>query len=137
MYYRAPLDIWYRAGEYIRADIGKEGDQRKVICVGKEWHRIPSSLFVSDVADIKWIDAGFDGQLPAAFEATHFVNEPYNDRNEGHSTRFVQDVGDTCDYIIDLCEADSVIAEYDVNGYRFWIELLLDLEYSDRFICHF
>ena len=63
MYYRAPLDIWYRAGEYILADIGRVDDQRQMICVGKEWHRIPSSLFVSNVTDIKWIDAGFDGQL--------------------------------------------------------------------------
>merc|ERR1719334_3059401 len=75
MYYRAPLEMWRRAGVYARGD----GDGRSTICVGKEWHRVPSTLFVSDAATVKWMDDGFDGQLPAMFEATDATTQPFND----------------------------------------------------------
>ena len=130
MYYRAPLDIWHRAGEYIRAERGHLEGVRDSICVGKEWHRIPSSLLVSDVARIQWIDAGFDGQLPAEFVGTNTVHRPFNDRNEGDKSRFVpaEEVDSACDYIIDLWEADTVITEYEVNRY----EKIFSAQFLDR-----
>eukprot|EP01084_Bolivina_argentea_P094368 169646_1 len=116
VYYRAPLNIWYKSGEYIRLnDIG--GD-RANICVGMEWYRIPSSLFISDVANIKWIESGFDGELPIEFEGTDFVNKPFNDKNKMEKSRFVINVEGVCDYIIDLWESNKVIKEYDVSKYK-------------------
>ena len=103
----------YRAGQHIRS---KELAAKSTICVGKEWHRVPSTLFVSDVAAVRWIDDGFDGQLPAEFEATDFVNEPFNDRNEGDESRFVET--DSCDFIMDLWERDQAITAYDRSKYK-------------------
>ena len=107
------MDIWYKAGEYIRnGDIKGERDN---ICVGSEWYRIPSSLFVSDVANIRWIESGFDGQLPAEFEGTNVANQPFNDQNKGDKTRFV--LNSECDYIVDLWEANTVIDEYNIDEF--------------------
>jgi len=118
MYYRTPLNTWYSAGEYIRKhDFAKDG-MRRNICVGMEWYRIPSSVFVSDVANIKWIRSGFDGQLPAEFEGTNVANQPFNDRNQADESRFVSNVTATCDYVVDLWESNSVITDYDVNEYQ-------------------
>ena len=115
---------------YIRAERGHLEGVRDVICVGKEWHRIPSSLMVSDVARIQWIDAGFDGQLPAEFVGTNTVHRPFNDRNEGDKSRFVpaEEVDSACDYVIDLWEADTVITEYEVNRY----EKIFSAQFLDR-----
>ena len=124
IYYRAPFDIWYKTGEYIR--LNENGEELKNICVGKEWYRIPSSLFVSDVAKIKWIRSGFDGELPAEFEGTNFVNQPFNDRNRMEESRFV-DVG-VCDYIVDLWESNQVIEGYDASQY----EVIEKVKFLDR-----
>merc|ERR1712228_219620 len=121
IYYRAPLDIWYKTGEYIRMHDGMSN-----ICVGKEWYRIPSSLFVSDVGKIKWIRSGFDGELPAEFEGTDFVNQPFNDKNKMEESRFV-DVK-VCDYIVDLWESNKVINGYDVANY----EVIEKVKFLDR-----
>merc|ERR1712228_1016520 len=94
--------------------------------VGKEWYRIPSSLFVSDVGKIKWIRSGFDGELPAEFEGTDFVNQPFNDRNQMEESRFV-DVA-VCDYIVDLWEANKVIDGYDAAKY----DVIEKIKFLDR-----
>eukprot|EP01084_Bolivina_argentea_P026111 48501_1 len=125
MYYKGSLDIWYETGEYVRND-GSEGKAN--ICVGKEWYRIPSTLFVSDVAEIKWIKSGFDGQLPAEFETTDTVSQPSNDKNQMEASRFVEDINANCDYIVDLWESNSVIEGYDVSKY----EVVKSVKFLDR-----
>jgi len=130
IYYRAPLDIWYKTGEYIRMNeaVSESNDDFANICVGKEWYRVPSTLFVSDVAKIKWIRSGFDGQLPAEFESTQFVNAPFNDRNQMEESRFVDDVVGVCDYIVDLWQANQVISGYDAAKY----DVIEKIQFLDR-----
>merc|ERR1712228_1061362 len=69
---------------------------------------------------------GFGGELPAEFEGTDFVNQPFNDKNKMEESRFV-DVK-VCDYIVDLWESNKVINGYDVAKY----EVIEKVKFLDR-----
>ncbi|GAA6002322.1 dolichyl-P-Man:Man(6)GlcNAc(2)-PP-dolichol alpha-1,2-mannosyltransferase [Rhodotorula paludigena] len=81
------------------------------LCVGKEWHRFPSSWLVPDEVETRWIRSAFDGILPKVWEepgpgkglfgrATATVPEGMNMFNREEKDRYV-DVS-TCDYLVDL-----------------------------------
>ncbi|GAA5835879.1 hypothetical protein JCM9279_002129 [Rhodotorula babjevae] len=81
------------------------------LCLGKEWHRFPSSWLVPDEVETRWIQSAFDGIMPAVWEApgkgkglfgraTATVPEGMNMFNKAEEGRFVDP--STCSYLIDL-----------------------------------
>ncbi|XP_065202855.1 alpha-1,2-mannosyltransferase ALG9-like [Planococcus citri] len=77
------------------------------LCIGKEWHRFPSSYFLPDGWTVNFIKTEFRGQLPAHYlpskEASKIVRTDMNDLNKEQVSRYVN--LNTCDYLVDL---DSV-----------------------------
>jgi alpha-1,2-mannosyltransferase len=58
------------------------GSQSVNVCVGKEWHRYPSSFFLPDNNwNLKFIKSEFSGQLPAPFpvDGPGFYHFSYDD----------------------------------------------------------
>lgn len=71
------------------------------LCLGKEWHRFPSSWLVPDEVETRWIRSAFDGIMPAVWEApgkgkglfgraTATVPEGMNMFNRPEEGRFVR-----------------------------------------------
>lgn len=66
----------------------------KILCVGSEWHRFPSSFFVPYyIGEVRWIDDGFSGLLPFPFNSTlggtaaapHY----FNNKNKASDKQYV------------------------------------------------
>ncbi|GAA5935989.1 dolichyl-P-Man:Man(6)GlcNAc(2)-PP-dolichol alpha-1,2-mannosyltransferase [Sporobolomyces koalae] len=86
-------------------------DKNLRLCLGKEWHRFPSSWLVPDQLETRFIKSEFDGILPKQWEApgegkglfgraTAVVPTGMNMFNQEEHDRYV-DVS-TCDYLVDL-----------------------------------
>lgn len=58
--YHAPLDVY----------AALPPDAAGNVCVGKEWHRFPTSFFLPPKARLRFIKSEFDGLLPKAFSET-------------------------------------------------------------------
>uniref|UniRef100_A0A8R1EQ51 Mannosyltransferase n=1 Tax=Caenorhabditis japonica TaxID=281687 RepID=A0A8R1EQ51_CAEJA len=87
------------------------------VCVGKEWHRFPSSFFIPKHAvdsqqrerrvEFEYIQSGFRGILPKHYkktkkvvDATKHVPTHMNDQNREEVTRYVP--LESCDYLVDM-----------------------------------
>lgn len=103
--YHGSLDLYSRlnAGEVQQLTL----PLREVnVCVGKEWHRFPSSFFLP--AQHKWklrfIRSEFKGQLPKPYSlqgnATSIVPENMNDMNREEPSRYF-DIAQ-CHFLVDL-----------------------------------
>lgn len=77
------------------------------LCVGKEWHRFPSSWLVPDEVETRWIRSAFDGILPKVWEepgpgkglfgrATATVPEGMNMFNREEKDRYVRHIRRFC-----------------------------------------
>jgi alpha-1,2-mannosyltransferase len=75
------------------------------VCMGKEWHRFPSSFFLPDNKRwiLQFVQSEFKGQLPHHFlagqDATRVVRPDFNDLNKGDTNRYVDSA--QCHYIVD------------------------------------
>lgn len=130
LYYSAPLRLWTDMQRIIMNDMNIDvihDDQwsggKKVICIGQEWYRMPTTLLISRVARIGWLPSEFDGQLPAEFASyadggTSVAFHPFNDKNQREESRFVNDVKSECDFIIDLWETNTVLNGYDLQSFE-------------------
>ncbi|XP_014234036.1 alpha-1,2-mannosyltransferase ALG9 [Trichogramma pretiosum] len=102
--YHAPMDIM--------AEVNKLGMSQNIpkdmeinFCVGKEWHRFPSSFFFpSNNWKLRYIKSEFKGQLPQAYaqheNATSMIQPHFNDKNEEERSRYF-DV-EKCHFMMDL-----------------------------------
>ncbi|KAF8361342.1 algn-9 [Pristionchus pacificus] len=85
------------------------------VCVGKEWHRFPSSFFLPNAVDaqgrvrpmrLRFLRSEFRGLLPKYFpdgrfpSRTRAIPTEMNDANKEETTRYVP--LDTCDWVVDL-----------------------------------
>ena len=113
--YHAPLDVYKRL-EGIHENI-VQLQQNKTslvkdfnfsVCVGKEWHRFPSSFFLPDNRwRLKFVKSHFSGQLPKPFEEsikgvfnrTRVIPTAMNDMNREEMSRYVS--VDSCHFIVD------------------------------------
>ena len=85
--YSAPLQVWdYNFGN-------------SKVCVGREWHRYPSSYFLDQV-DLHYYEDGFKGILPTTFTTTDTVPKHMNNLNLEEPDRYVD--LNSCDYAIDV-----------------------------------
>ena len=101
--YHAPMDILMELN-------GLDGDESLPkkgninVCVGKEWHRFPSSFFFpSDSFHLRFLKSEFKGQLPAPFSsgpnATSIIPKNMNSQNLEEPSRYFP--LDQCHFIID------------------------------------
>ncbi|BGP06629.1 mannosyltransferase [Rhodotorula toruloides] len=81
------------------------------LCIGKEWHRFPSSWLVPDEVETRFIKSEFDGILPKVWEepgegkglfgrATAVEPQGMNMFNREEKDRYVPVA--SCDYLVDL-----------------------------------
>ena len=92
--YRAPLQIYSPLFEPGMASPGK------ILCLGKEWHRFPSSYFLPAGMHAKFIKSEFDGLLPGEFKeanvgfgffpGTWLVPPGMNDQNIADPGKYVR-----------------------------------------------
>ncbi|XP_042656399.1 alpha-1,2-mannosyltransferase ALG9 isoform X1 [Tyto alba] len=104
--YHGPLDL-YPEFHRIATDpsIHTVPEGRPVnVCVGKEWHRFPSSFLLPDNWQLQFILSEFRGQLPKPFAkgpmATRIIPTDMNDQNKEEPSRYV-DIS-KCHYLVDL-----------------------------------
>lgn len=91
--YNAPLGVY---GALEQPGIAKEGDY---LCLGKEWYRFPSSFFLPDSMQAKFIRSEFSGLLPGEFpngstikallSGAAAIPSGMNDRNEEDPSKYV------------------------------------------------
>ncbi|KAI6242997.1 Alg9 mannosyltransferase domain containing protein [Aphelenchoides fujianensis] len=103
------------------------------LCVGKEWHRFPSSFFVPERAfgrrndvrqvEIRFLASEFRGILPKHFEEGPLpdilrrVPTEMNDENREEPSRYVPLA--SCDYVIDLDTGEYTSREPDITNSEF------------------
>ncbi|XP_072774217.1 alpha-1,2-mannosyltransferase ALG9 isoform X2 [Taeniopygia guttata] len=104
--YHGPLDL-YPEFHRIATDpsIHTVPEGRPVhVCVGKEWHRFPSSFLLPDNWQLQFILSEFRGQLPKPFAkgpmATRSIPTDMNDQNKEEPSRYI-DIS-KCHYLVDL-----------------------------------
>ncbi|KAG7189380.1 hypothetical protein KM043_017028 [Ampulex compressa] len=102
--YYAPMEVMIEANK-----LGSEGEVPKDVninfCVGKEWHRFPSSFFFpSNNWKLQYLKSEFAGQLPQSFlyheNATSVIQPHFNDMNREEPTRYFS--LEKCHFLLDL-----------------------------------
>ncbi|XP_063167323.1 alpha-1,2-mannosyltransferase ALG9 isoform X1 [Candoia aspera] len=139
--YHGPLDL-YPEFHRIATDptIHTVPEGRPVhVCVGKEWHRFPSSFLLPENWQLQFIASEFRGQLPKPFAkgpaATRVIPTDMNDQNKEEPSRYF-DVS-KCHYLVDLDSPDEAPREprYAANKEE-WITIaykpFLDSSRSSR-----
>ncbi|XP_020957754.1 alpha-1,2-mannosyltransferase ALG9 isoform X3 [Sus scrofa] len=93
--YHGPLDLYpefYRIATDPAIHTVPEGRPVNV-CVGKEWHRFPSSFLLPENWQLQFIPSEFRGQLPKPFAegplATRIVPTDMNDQNLEEPSRYI------------------------------------------------
>ncbi|KAF4520183.1 hypothetical protein B566_EDAN003895 [Ephemera danica] len=102
--YHAPLDVYMEFSKLAPQDQEKTASPINV-CVGKEWHRFPSSFFLPDNNwQLKYLESEFRGQLPQLFQpgsnGTSIEPPNFNDMNREEPSRYFQK--SQCDYLVDF-----------------------------------
>ncbi|XP_058865682.1 alpha-1,2-mannosyltransferase ALG9-like isoform X1 [Acipenser ruthenus] len=120
--YHAPLDLYpefHRIAKDPTLHTVPEG--RPVhVCVGKEWHRFPSSFLLPDNWQLQFIQSEFRGQLPKPFSKggspTQIIPTHMNDQNREEPSRYMD--LKHCHYLVDLDTASETPREprYTANS---------------------
>ncbi|XP_050419689.1 alpha-1,2-mannosyltransferase ALG9 [Adelges cooleyi] len=117
--YHAPLDIYKELSN--ESLILPKSDVINV-CVGKEWHRYPSSFFLPDYRwKMHFIRSEFRGLLPGRFhnDSMSKVKENYNDQNKEEPDKY-SDIR-LCHFMIDLDNDQSSDLEPNYSKESEWI----------------
>ncbi|KAL4806599.1 Alg9-like mannosyltransferase family-domain-containing protein [Aspergillus unguis] len=93
------------------------------VCFGKEWYRFPSSFFLPDGMQAKFVRSEFRGLLPGEFqeaptfstllEGTSRVPGGMNDRNEEDAGKYT-DISQ-CSFLVDSYFPDRQVTELEPN----------------------
>lgn len=95
--YSAPLYVY---GQLDQLNVASNINNNINLCVGKEWHRFPSSFFLPDARwKIEFIKSEFAGQLPKHFNGTDVTHRDFNDENREEFSRYLSI--DQCHLIVD------------------------------------
>lgn len=111
--YHAPMDIFMElSGLQGTGDLPKRGSIN--VCVGKEWHRFPSSFFLPDDRfHLRFLQSEFKGQLPAPFsnvpDATTIIPKNMNSQNLEEPSRYFP--LNKCHFIVDVHLGYESLAE--------------------------
>ncbi|KAF6004818.1 mannosyltransferase [Cyanidiococcus yangmingshanensis] len=80
------------------------------LCMGREWHRFPSSFFLPNRTTLRFIPYADSGLLPRPFESTSSIPKGMNDMNIAvYDDRYVTDVARECDFFIDVVDHPSAM----------------------------
>ncbi|XP_039296136.1 alpha-1,2-mannosyltransferase ALG9 [Nilaparvata lugens] len=115
--YHAPMDIFMELNKLAAEDVISE-DQPLNICIGKEWHRFPSSFFLpSDNWNLRFLKSEFKGQLPQPYSlldnATMVLPANMNDMNKEEPSRYVNE--SICHFLVDLDRGPNSGTELEPN----------------------
>ncbi|XP_037068419.1 alpha-1,2-mannosyltransferase ALG9-like, partial [Pollicipes pollicipes] len=107
--YHAPLDAFMELNR-LAAEEMHEPRRPLLVCVGKEWHRFPSSFFLPELNwRLGFLESDFRGQLPQYFtagaNATRLRRDGFNDRNAEEPGRYVDAAH--CHLLVDADTAES------------------------------
>lgn len=104
--FSAPIDVYWklenindRMIHVLNYDFGQLN-----VCVGKEWHRFPSSFFLPDHKwKLRFLKSEFAGQLPSYFDeswnGTRIIPDHMNDENREEVSRYVD--LEECHFVVD------------------------------------
>jgi len=137
-HYQASTEIWMKMGE-----LEAGGQHATQVCVGKEWHRFPSSFFFPNKSfRLAFLKSEFRGQLPKYYSGmtsdgrlpTMVVHDDFNDENLEEPSRYIQHPG-KCHYIVDL-DNDAVTERQPAyRGHQNWTEVAA-LDFLDPAASH-
>uniref|UniRef100_A0A1Y1MX13 Mannosyltransferase n=2 Tax=Photinus pyralis TaxID=7054 RepID=A0A1Y1MX13_PHOPY len=102
--YHAPFDLMMELNHFPAE--GKLVNTNSVnVCLGKDWHRYPSSFFLPNTKwNIRFIQSEFKGILPAPYSenenGTTIIHKHFNDRNQEETSLYF-DVN-KCHFLLDL-----------------------------------
>jgi len=102
--YHGVTDTWMAVNQ-----LEENVQGQTTVCVGKEWHRFPSSFFLPNQNfRIGFLKSDFKGQLPKYYPKapegllpTRVVSPDFNDLNLEEESRYIAHAG-KCHYIVDL-----------------------------------
>ncbi|XP_014219849.1 alpha-1,2-mannosyltransferase ALG9 [Copidosoma floridanum] len=121
--YHAPMEVMMDANK-LWSDNLVAKDINVNFCVGKEWHRFPSSFFFpSNNWKLQYLKTEFKGQLPQPFlnheNATSIIQPNFNDMNREEPSRYI-DVAN-CHFLLDLDNGKETPSEpnYSRQSNRF------------------
>lgn len=98
--YHAPLDLVMDLNQVPKEDLQKSS-QIYNVCIGKDWHRYPSSFFLpSSNFRVRFLKSEFKGILPAYFDGTQTIHSYFNDQNKENDFMFFN--YSKCHFLLDL-----------------------------------
>ena len=104
-HYGASMSVWMKLS-HLPHEIQDFDDLNEVnVCIGKEWHRFPSTFFMPDPDKwkLKFIKSEFKGQLPQPYgEATWSNVSHFNDANKEETVNRFDVTLDECHLLVDL-----------------------------------
>lgn len=117
--YRGSLEVWMRVAQL--------EEQPTLLCVGKEWHRFPSSFFLPSTAfRLGFLQSEFRGQLPKYYErpasgelATRLVHADFNDENLEETSRYISHAG-KCNFLVDLENGEVTDRQPSYTSHSNW-----------------
>jgi len=129
--FHAPIDVFL---ELNRISLETENMTKEMkVCIGKEWHRFPSSFFLPDNSKLLYLPSEFRGQLPGTFSpppsGTWTVPENMNDLNREEPSRY--SLPTDCHYLIDLEVADESELEPHYSRFKNDWENIFQVDYMD------
>ncbi|XP_026667474.1 alpha-1,2-mannosyltransferase ALG9 isoform X2 [Ceratina calcarata] len=136
--YYAPMEVMIDANK-----LGLEKEVPKDVninfCIGKEWHRFPSSFFFpSNNWKLQFLRSEFKGQLPQAFldheNATSVVQPYFNDMNREEPTRYFN--LEKCHFILDLDTGTETTLEPNYSGLSSDFTIIKSSQYLDAAKSH-
>lgn len=105
-HYSAPMSTWMHVAHLPFLETEQMDLPGPVhVCVGKEWHRFPSSFFLPNKDwEMKYLKSEFRGQLPQPYlsgeNATQAVRPSFNDKNLEESNRY-EISEEECHFLVD------------------------------------
>jgi len=132
--YHASTDVWMRVNQVPMTEgVDRLPSGLTTVCLGKEWHRYPSSFFLPSSAwRVGLLQSEFRGQLPKYYPtvdhgqlSTRISSPDFNDQNREETSRYISPV--KCHFLVDLDNGEvtdrqpryvgdpnwTVVAEFD------------------------
>lgn len=98
--YHAPLELMMELGRFSSEPRFARAPEIN-FCVGKDWHRFPSSYFLpSSNWNVRFVRSEFRGLLPSPYTTYDAVHSHFNDKNEEDESVYF-DVN-KCHFMLDL-----------------------------------
>lgn len=102
--FNAPFDVYMSLEGVNDRLMASQNTEVINLCVGKEWHRYPSSFFLPDSKRwrLRYLESEFRGQLPQPFSenGTRLIQDHFNDQNLEEKSRYIESPN-LCHLIVD------------------------------------